>query len=132
MADPRATLLASVARQQADARLAVGDVLVRDGEAVLLTKVGPRVEWRSASGADEGAPLGSFAERAFDEVPLDGAPAVYLDDVWRLASSTGIPRDVRVLAVGRAARRAPTEQDALTVRRWAATLSGGMEPRRSP
>lgn len=131
MTDLRAGIFASVQERQAGTSAEVGDVYIRDGAALLVTGRSEGVlGWRTAEGLDLVAPERDFLARAVDLVPAGGSPATYLDNVWQLASSANIPRDVRALAVQRAARRAVGEVDRLTVRRWASTLSAGMEPTR--
>jgi hypothetical protein len=130
MADPRTAIFASVAKRQAGLDPQPGDVYLRDGEALIVSsRTESRVQWRSASGDDHADTLQGFRERAVESIDIAGG-GNYLDHVWQLASSTGIPRDVRALAVQRAARRAQPAE-ALTVGRWARTLASGREPTRT-
>ena len=129
--DPREPVLASVAKRQAELVVEAGDIYVRAGEPLIVTRADSRIEWRTAAGDDAGEPKTGFIRRAVDLVPVDPATSSYEANVWQLASSTGIPRDVRALVVGRAARRAPNEVARTIVRRWATALAAGVEPRRS-
>lgn len=133
MGDPRAALFDSLARIQEEVSPRVGDVYLRDGDPLIVTaRAEDELAFRTASGATVTANLRAFRTRAVEEVDSSGGAGSYIDNVWQLASSQGIPRDVRSLAVQKAARRAPSEGDALTVRRWASTLSSGREPTRKP
>ena len=131
MSDPREAIFASVARRQAGLEVEPGGVFVRDGGALVVTSTkGERIVSRLASGTDVSETDREFRSRAVEEALSTGGGGNYLDNVWQLANSIGVPRDVRAIVVQRAARRAPSEADRLTVYRWSRTLSSGGEPRR--
>lgn len=126
--DPRAAIFASVAKAQAEFTPAVGEPVLVGTRQAFVRDVGPSgVTLHYEDGLQETQPLSAVRSRAIARLQLrspDAKPPAFLTVARRIAVATSVPADMRVAQLARMAARAPSIEDALTVREMALKLGG--------
>lgn len=126
--DPRGPIFASVAKAQAEFTPAVGEPVLIGTRQAFVGDVGPSgVTLRYDDGMEETQPLAVVRGRAIARLQLrapDAKPPAFLTIANRIAIATSVPADLRVAQLARMAARAPSIEDALTVRELALKLGG--------
>lgn len=126
--DPRAAIFASVAKAQADFDPVVGEPVLVGTRQAFVRDVGPDgVTLHYEDGMQETQALQAVRGRALARLQLrspDAKPPAFLTIAHRIAIATYVPADMRVAQLARMAARAPSIEDAVSVRELALKLGG--------
>lgn len=132
MGDPRASILASVAKAQSTFEPTPGAALVVGVRQAFVGHAEPDgVVLRYEDGLEESVGVESLRGRAVAVLELaHGSPPSLIDQAWDIARAKDVPSDVRAGQLGELARRASAE-DASTMRAWSIALLTGKSPVRT-
>ena len=124
MDDPRQPILDSVAARQSYAPTE-GDLLMVGIRPAFVTSARPLRLLYDDGTVEEPTDI---TERALSIIEVNGEAPAFLDVAWPYAFTTTVDESMKVAVLMKMAARAPTPEDAATVRGWAVALASGKVP----